>query len=229
AGSEDPFEVAIVDLMMPEMDGAAVAAAMRSDAALQDLAVILLTSAGKSERDMPGVDAEMVKPVRPSQLFDVLHTLLAGRSGRAPVEPAPHEAGARGHGARVLVVDDNAANQKVALRMVERLGYRGDVAGTGAEAVAMVGHGHYDAVLMDSGAVGEDVDHLLRGRGAARLVGQLHLFGRQVWSEVEKPVRKNHQRVARLQTCLAGQELAVRKDADRGTALGQQLLARGSP
>ena len=149
AGSEDPFEVAIVDLMMPEMDGAAVAAAMRSDAALQDLAVILLTSAGKSERDMPGVDAEMVKPVRPSQLFDVLHTLLAGRSGRAPVEPATHEAGARGHGARVLVVDDNAANQKVALRMVERLGYRGDVAGTGAEAVAMVGHGHYDAVLMD--------------------------------------------------------------------------------
>src|SRR5207249_4303810 len=97
----------------------------------------------------PGVDAEMVKPVRPSQLFDVLHTLLAGRSGRAPVEPAPHEAGAGGHGARVLVVDDNAANQKVALRMVERLGYRGDVAGTGAEAVAMVGHGHYDAVLMD--------------------------------------------------------------------------------
>ena len=49
----------------------------------------------------------------------------------------------------MLVVDDNAANQKVALRMVERLGYRGDVAGTGAEAVAMVGHGHYDAVLMD--------------------------------------------------------------------------------
>src|SRR5207245_2915543 len=82
--------LAIVGLMMPEMDGAAVAAAMRSDAALQDLAVILLTSAGKSERDMPGVDAEMVKPVRPSQLFDVLHTLLAGRSGRAPVEPAPH-------------------------------------------------------------------------------------------------------------------------------------------
>ena len=77
--------------------------------------------------------------------------------------------------------------------------------------------------------MGEDVDHLLRGRGAARLVGQLHLFGRQVWSEVEKPVRKNHQRVARLQTCLAGQKLAVRKDADRSTALGQQLLARGSP
>src|SRR5207249_8431051 len=128
ARSEDPFEVGIVDLLLPELDGAAVAAGMRSDAALQDLAVILLTSAGKSEGDMPGVDAEMVKPVRPSQLFDVLHTLLAGRSGRAPVEPAPHEAGARRHGARVLVVDDNAANQKVALRMVERLGYRGDVA-----------------------------------------------------------------------------------------------------
>jgi len=60
---EAPFEVAIVDLMMPEMDGAAVAAAMRSDEAIGDIAVILLTSAGKSEEDIPGVDAEMVKPV----------------------------------------------------------------------------------------------------------------------------------------------------------------------
>jgi two-component system sensor histidine kinase/response regulator len=143
---DEPFEVAIVDLMMPAMDGAAVAAAMRADASLHDLAVILLTSAGRSESAVPGVDAELVKPVRPSQLFDVLQTLLAGR---APAEPSAmtHDVGARG--ARILVVDDNAANQKVALRMVERLGYRGDVAATGAEAVAMLGRGHYDAVLMD--------------------------------------------------------------------------------
>jgi signal transduction histidine kinase/DNA-binding response OmpR family regulator len=145
----DPFEVAIVDLMMPEMDGAAVAAAVRSEEALRDLAVILLTSAGKSVKDLPGVDAEMVKPVRPSQLFDVLQTVLADRTGRGPAEHATHAAASHGSGARVLVVDDNTANQKVALRMVERLGYRADVAGTGAEAVAMVAHGHYDALLID--------------------------------------------------------------------------------
>lgn len=146
AGSDEPFEVAILDLMMPGMDGAAVAAAMRADTSLRDLVVILLTSAGHSDAKVPGVDGELVKPVRPSQLFDMLQTLLAGRTPDLEPEVA-HPAASRG--ARILVVDDNAANQKVALRMVERLGYRADVAATGAEAVAMVGHGHYDAVLMD--------------------------------------------------------------------------------
>jgi CheY-like chemotaxis protein len=145
----EPFEVAIVDLMMPGMDGAAVASAVRADQSLKDMAVILLTSAGRSETPVPGVDAEMVKPVRPSQLFDVLQGLLAGKPSHAADEPAARVTTQRGQGARVLVVDDNAANQKVALRMVERLGYRGNVASTGAEAVAMLGHAHYDAVLMD--------------------------------------------------------------------------------
>jgi signal transduction histidine kinase/CheY-like chemotaxis protein len=148
SSGDEPFEVAIVDLMMPGMDGAAVAAAMKSDPSLQDLGVILLTSAGRSSGEIPGVDAEMVKPVRPSQLFDVLHTLLSGRS-RAENEWALHTVAPNGRGARILVVDDNAANQKVALRMVERLGYRGHVATTGAEAVNMLGKGRYDAVLMD--------------------------------------------------------------------------------
>jgi signal transduction histidine kinase/CheY-like chemotaxis protein len=148
SSGDEPFEVAIVDLMMPGMDGAAVAAAVKADQSLQDIGVILLTSAGRSSSEIPGVDAEMVKPVRPSQLFDVLHTLLSGRS-RAENEMALHMVAPSGRGARVLVVDDNAANQKVALRMVERLGYRGDVATTGAEAVNMLGKGRYDAVLMD--------------------------------------------------------------------------------
>jgi signal transduction histidine kinase/CheY-like chemotaxis protein len=146
AAGDDAFEVAILDLMMPAMDGAAVAAAMRADPTLRDTAVILLTSAGRSEVAVPGVDAELVKPVRPSQLFDVLQTLLAGKAP-ADLASTPHPAGSKR--ARILVVDDNAANQKVALRMVERLGYRADVAATGAEAVAMTGRGHYDAVLMD--------------------------------------------------------------------------------
>jgi len=143
------FEAAIVDLMMPGMDGASVAAALRSDQALRDVAVILLTSAGKSGRPVPGADAEMVKPVRPSQLFDVLQTVLAEKSGHGrgrldaigPASMVPR--------ARVLIVEDNAANQKVAVRMIQRLGFRADVAGTGGEAVTMIGRGHYDAVLMD--------------------------------------------------------------------------------
>src|SRR4029077_2939355 len=148
AAGDDAFEVAVLDLMMPGMDGAAVAADMRSDASLRDLGVILLTSAGHSAAQVPGVDAELVKPVRPSQLFDALQTLLAGRTpGSEP--PITHAAASSSRVARVLVVDDNAANQKVATRMVERLGYRADVAATGREAVSMAARGHYDAVLMD--------------------------------------------------------------------------------
>ena len=143
------FEAAIVDLMMPGMDGASVAAALRSDQALRDVAVILLTSAGKSGRPVPGADAEMVKPVRPSQLFDVLQTVLAEKSGHGRGRPDAIGPASMVPRARVLIVEDNAANQKVAVRMIQRLGFRADVAGTGGEAVTMIGRGHYDAVLMD--------------------------------------------------------------------------------
>ena len=151
ARSDAPFEVAIVDMMMPDMDGAALVAEIRNDRSLQDVVVILLTSAGKSEVAVPGVDVEMVKPVRPSQLFDMLLERMAERSSTATntseVEPRAPDAGRQP--ARVLVVEDNAANLKVAVRMVERLGYRADVAATGAEAVAMLRQADYDAVLMD--------------------------------------------------------------------------------
>ena len=148
ATSSEPFEIAIVDLMMPDMDGATVARRIREDPSLKDLVVVLLTSAGRSQVAIPGVDAEMVKPIRPSQLFDVLQTLLAGHPAHA-LSVQPEVGPSQDKHGHVLVVDDNAANQKVAARMIERLGYRVDVAGTGGEAIAMVGGGRYDAVLMD--------------------------------------------------------------------------------
>jgi signal transduction histidine kinase/CheY-like chemotaxis protein len=152
ADEDDPFEVAIVDLMMPEMDGADVAAQIRADPKLKEMVVVLLTSAGRSEQPVPGVDVELVKPVRPSQLFDVLQTLLASRP--APSKRRINREGsgppaARHRWARILIVEDNAANLKVAVRMVERLGYRADVAGNGSEALSVLGQVRYDAVLMD--------------------------------------------------------------------------------
>jgi signal transduction histidine kinase/CheY-like chemotaxis protein len=152
AHGQSPFDVAIVDMMMPGMDGRQVAAEIRRDPLLRDLIVVLLTSAGRSEQPVPGVDIELVKPVRPSQLFDVLQTLLADRpehATRPPAEAGQAGAGRAGSGARVLVVEDNAANLKVAVRMLERLGYRADMAGNGLEAVKALGHLDYDAVLMD--------------------------------------------------------------------------------
>jgi signal transduction histidine kinase/DNA-binding response OmpR family regulator len=150
---DDPFEVAIVDMMMPGMDGAAVAAEIRADPALKDMVVILLTSAGHSEHPVPGIDVELVKPVRPSLLFDVLHSLLATKpdhANRQVVDDAVTASDKAAHRwARVLVVEDNAANLKVAVRMVEKLGYRADVAANGIEAVRVLGEVRYDAVLMD--------------------------------------------------------------------------------
>jgi hypothetical protein len=129
-----------------------VASKIRSDERLKELVVILLTSAGQSDEPVPGVDAELVKPVRPSQLFDVLHTLLAARSLRAEPPAAARELpppDPSRQWLRVLVVEDNAANSKVTVRMVERLGYRADVASDGAAAVSILEHIQYDAVLMD--------------------------------------------------------------------------------
>jgi signal transduction histidine kinase/DNA-binding response OmpR family regulator len=156
ARGDDGFDVAIVDMMMPGMDGRTVADQIRGDERLKELVVILLTSAGQSDTPVPGVDAELVKPVRPSQLFDVLHTLLSERSLRherpsasdgAGVEVGPMDPARKG--SRVLVVEDNAANLKVTVRMVERLGYRADVANNGVEAVSILQRVPYDAVLMD--------------------------------------------------------------------------------
>ena len=149
---DDPFEVAIVDLMMPGMDGANVASRIRADPKLKDMVVVLLTSAGRSERPVPGVDVELVKPVRPSQLFDVLQSLMASRPGHTKRRINREGTGppaARHRWARILVAEDNAANLKVAVRMVERLGYRADVAGNGSEALHALDLVPYDAVLMD--------------------------------------------------------------------------------
>jgi signal transduction histidine kinase/CheY-like chemotaxis protein len=152
ARGDDAFDVAIIDMMMPAMDGAAVTEQIRTDETLKDLVVILLTSAGHSEVPVPGVDAELVKPVRPSELFDTLHTLLTERAARMEQQAAEIEQGAADHSrkpARVLIVEDNAANLKLTVRLVERLGYHADVASNGAEAVRMIEHTPFDAVLMD--------------------------------------------------------------------------------
>jgi two-component system sensor histidine kinase/response regulator len=177
ASGDDGFDVAIVDMMMPGMDGRTVASEIRSDERLKELVVILLTSAGQSEVPVPGVDAELVKPVRPSQLFDVLHTLLAERSLRTDQPAAAVELGPPDRtrqGSRVLVVEDNASNLKVTVRMVERLGYRADVAANGAEAVSILQRMQYDAVLMDCQMPEMD------GYDATRLIRAAEAAGRHV-------------------------------------------------
>jgi signal transduction histidine kinase/DNA-binding response OmpR family regulator/putative methionine-R-sulfoxide reductase with GAF domain len=151
-GSSEAVDLAILDLHMPEMDGLALAAALRggrSDAP----PVIILSSLGVRERATPDVAAFLVKPVKPSALHDAVMTVLAGRSDAVAVrQPSgsaiDHELASR-HPLRILLAEDNPVNQKLAMRLLERMGYVADLATNGAEAVESVERGGYDVVLMD--------------------------------------------------------------------------------
>jgi len=97
-----------------------------------------------------GIDAAFVKPIRPAKLFDMLYGVMHGDTSRTArlrrARKADRPAEAR---ARVLVVEDNPVNQKVAVHMLDKLGYRSDVASNGLEAVEMLEQMPYDLVLMD--------------------------------------------------------------------------------
>jgi CheY-like chemotaxis protein len=156
----DPYQFVLLDFQMPAMDGAAVAAAIKARPELRNTIVLLLTSVGHigEVRGLEGaqVDACLVKPVRQSQLLNAITTAWSRQQATAP--PAQHdtprakppEAGRfAGRGIRVLVAEDNIVNQKVAARMLERLGVRADVAANGREAVDMFERLPYDLVMMD--------------------------------------------------------------------------------
>ena len=152
----ETFDLAIVDMHMPGMDGVALARQMRASHPAMPL--VLFSSLGRHEAgDSEGLfSAYLAKPVRQSQLFDTLISLLAGSSAMrkasaAAADTKPKidaEMGAR-HPLRILVAEDNVVNQKLALRILQQMGYRADLASNGIEAVESVARQPYDVVLMD--------------------------------------------------------------------------------
>jgi signal transduction histidine kinase/DNA-binding response OmpR family regulator len=150
----DPFDVALLDMLMPEMDGLTLAAEIRKHRDSQALPLVMLTSVGRREEGSQIVEfaAYLTKPVKTSQLYDVLVGIFAGRPVRFR-EPAARpqfdpQMGRR-HPLRILLAEDNVVNQKVALRILERLGYRADVAANGLEVLEALERQRYDVVLMD--------------------------------------------------------------------------------
>ncbi|HEY2311103.1 MAG TPA: GAF domain-containing protein, partial [Gaiellaceae bacterium] len=149
AGGE-PFDIAVLDMMMPIMDGLALAGEIRSRRSAEELPLLLLTSLGRLPQAESGnvFSAQLSKPLKASQLYNTLLQLLTGGAGREEVELVTD--GKRERSAlRILLAEDNAMNQKVALRLLERLGYRADVAGNGREALEALERQPYDVVLMD--------------------------------------------------------------------------------
>jgi len=146
------FDVAVLDMLMPDMDGLELAHEIRSHSDANALPLLLLTSVGRlpGARASAEFAAQLAKPIKASQLFNALLSVLH-RQGEPPIaEPAPEsDWPATQSSLRILLAEDNAVNQKVALALLHRLGFRADVAWNGLEAVAALERRPYDVVLMD--------------------------------------------------------------------------------
>ena len=156
--SGEPYDLAVLDMQMPGMDGMELARRIKADPDLSRIRLVLLTSMGRrgEEAGQSGIEAYLTKPVRQSDLYDALVTVMSDHpvtvmGGTAPGEkrslrsPGRQMAGTH----RVLVAEDNPVNQKVAERMLESLGYVVDVVGDGREALEALAGTRYGAVLMD--------------------------------------------------------------------------------
>ena len=150
--SKQRFDVCLLDLFMPDMDGVALADAIRAARPKETPKLILVSSAAMREHGA-AVDALLPKPVKPSALYDALVTVLAGAEPRVRLERAPEVARdrefAKRHPLRILLAEDNAVNQKLALRLLLNMGYEADVAGDGLQAINALGTTDYNVVLMD--------------------------------------------------------------------------------
>jgi signal transduction histidine kinase/CheY-like chemotaxis protein len=161
----DPYDFVIADYQMPGLDGVALAREIDTDSTLDKPIIVILTSVGQLSEakglQSSAVHACLPKPVRPSQLLNALSTAWSRKKSTvlAPPDQMPlksktdavsNVAGRfAGSALRVLVVEDNVVNQRVAFRMLERLGLRADVAGNGREALEMLSVLSYDVIFMD--------------------------------------------------------------------------------
>ena len=153
------FDAVVLDMHMPEMDGVALAHALREDYAPRPTPpLVMLSSLGDGLDDGALFDVWLTKPARQAQIRRALARAIEGVAPTPsptalppprPSRPAPPEPSEERPPLRILLTEDNVVNQKVALRILDRLGYTADVASNGIEAVEAVQSATYDVVLMD--------------------------------------------------------------------------------
>jgi len=152
------YDLAILDMQMPEMDGLELAEKLHRKKESENLPLIMMSSAGQMEKESGRKEfaAWLIKPVRQSQLYNVLMEVFAGNKRARPdgdgdgeLESEYDPQMGKRHPLRILVAEDNSINQQLALLTLERMGYLADIAGNGVEAVDAVRRQFYDTVLMD--------------------------------------------------------------------------------
>lgn len=155
---EEVFDMAILDMQMPKMDGLTLAVEIRKQPDYQKLPLLMLTSIGRPEtsKHAPAVDfaAFLTKPIKQSHLYNVLLHILGGQ----PIQVKPSRTTSpqinpqigEQFPLRVLLAEDNVVNQKVALHLLQQMGYQADVASNGLEVLeALERPTPYDVILMD--------------------------------------------------------------------------------
>ena len=173
------FDLALVDAALPGIDGATVAAEMQKLPNATMMPVVLLTSVGKKHDEENGARVMFAhtvnKPVKPAQLCTILErALLSPRIPTGAAEPVKAEVSLAARlPLRVLIVDDNAINQKVAVRILQQFGYQPAIAANGREALEAIEHEPFDLIFMD--VMMPDMD----GLEATRQIRKRQMSGEQ--------------------------------------------------
>ena len=150
----DPYRVVLLDLQMPGMDGEQITRAIKSDPAVREVKIIILTSIGQrgdaARLEALGVAGYLLKPIKQQMLREALIAVMGQKEEGRPILITRHVLSEqKRHGLRLLLAEDNPINQRLAVILLQKAGFSVDTVENGVQVVEQVRKKHYNAVLMD--------------------------------------------------------------------------------